>query len=206
MGGTYAAICRGLPGIAFSAANSEQRSYTWINKTTPSGHPDPAIINAQLAHTVVSQLINNTKAGEPLLPPGYGISANTPYITSLTNDSCVAPPFIQTRFTGGAFTDSAVYNATRGTFTYGNLLTSAVNTCINGNCALPGETDVVDDGCYSAVSVFTIDYDAPLGPKQRNIRVALEPVVTFKNPDRRTKEKRSLSDRELEESRPLRHE
>ena len=181
MGGTYAAIGRNLPGIAFSAANSEQRSYTWINSTTKSGYPDSATIQAQLAATFVSQLINSTKPGHPILPPGYGISVNTPYITSLTNDSCVDPPFIQTRFTGGAFTDSAIYNETTGLFKYGNLLTTALNRCINGNCALPGETDVVDDGCFSAVSVFTIDYDAPLGQDQASVRQKLTPLVMFQD-------------------------
>lgn len=73
LGGTYAAIGRNIPGIAFSAANSEQRSYTWINKTTPSGHPDPATIQAQLALDVVKALIKGATLGEPLLPLGYGI-------------------------------------------------------------------------------------------------------------------------------------
>lgn len=173
MGGTYAAIGRGLPGIAFSGTNSEQRSYTWINATTASGHPDPATIQAQLAFNLVEQLVKATKPGQPIMPPAYGIGVNTPYITSLTNDSCVDPPFIQTRLTGGAFTDEAVYNETTGLFTYGNLLTSALNRCINGNCALPGETTVVNSGCNSAVSVFTIDYDAPVGRDQAAIRAKL---------------------------------
>lgn len=73
MGGTYAAIGRNIPGIAFSGANSEQRSYTWINATTASGQPDPATIHAQLAFKVVQQLIDGTPSGQRLLPVGYGI-------------------------------------------------------------------------------------------------------------------------------------
>ena len=225
MGGTYAAIGRNLPGIAFSGANSEQRSYTWINSTTKSSYPDPATIQGQLAATLVSQIINSTKPGHPILPPGYGINVNTPYITSLTNDSCVDPPFIQTRFTGGAFTDSAVYNETTGLFKYGNLLTSSLNRCINGNCALPGETDVVDSGCASAVSMFTIDYDAPMGRDQGSIRQAMSPLVMYQDDgDKMTMKARNevegkscpdlyqsitlncVPARELEQSRPLRHE
>ncbi|OAL20175.1 hypothetical protein AYO22_09147 [Fonsecaea multimorphosa] len=110
-------------------------------------------------------------------------SVNTPVITSLTNDSCVNPPFIQTRLGGGATTDKAVYNATTGLFTYANLITDGNNVCINGNCALPGETPVVDNGCYGAVSVFSIDYDAPQGPAQHGIRAALQPLVAYENPD-----------------------
>jgi 5'-nucleotidase len=73
MGGTYAAVGRDLPSIAFSGGNNEQRSYTWINSTTSSGHPDPATIHAQLSFKLVKQLINGTPAGQPLLPIGYGV-------------------------------------------------------------------------------------------------------------------------------------
>lgn len=205
MGSTYAAVGRGIPGIAFSGGNSEQRSYQWINKTTPSGAPDPATILGALAVEVVEQLVKNTKKGHRLLPIGYGINVNNPVITSLTNKSCVAPPFVQTRLTGGAFTDSAVYNATSKTFTYGNSLGSGVNRCINGNCALPGETTVVGDGCYSSVSVFTVDYDAPIGSDQGGVRTALEPLVVYESPSKMARElKRSAQ--EIEERAPLRHE
>ena len=106
-------------------------------------------------------------------------SVNTPFITSFTNDSCVDPPFVQTRFGGGSFTDIAVYNETTGLFRYGNYLSEGVNRCINGDCSLPGETPIVDDGCAASVSVFTIDYDAPLGPDQGGVRTALSPLVHF---------------------------
>jgi len=114
-------------------------------------------------------------------------SVNTPFITSLINDSCISPPFIQTRLGGGGTTDKAVYNATSGIFTFANLITDAMNVCINGNCALPGETPVVDNGCYGAVSVFSIDYDAPLGRAQGMIRQALTPLVAYENPDAKMK-------------------
>lgn len=205
MGATYAAVGRGLPGIAFSGGNSEQRSYKWINATTPSGAPDPATILGQLAVDVVEQLVNNTKKGDRLLPVGYGMNVNNPVITSLTNTSCVAPPFVQTRFGGGAFTDSAVYNVTKGTFTYGNYVGAGVNRCINGNCALPGETAVVGDGCYSSVSVFTVDYDAPKGADQAGVREALTPLVAYQNPSRMAREVRR-SDADLAATAPLRHE
>jgi hypothetical protein len=57
-----------------------------------------------------------------------------------------------------------------------------VNRCINGNCALPGETSVVDEGCYASLSVFSVDYDAPLGKDQTDLRVTMEPLVAFKDP------------------------
>ncbi|OAG37210.1 hypothetical protein AYO21_08628 [Fonsecaea monophora] len=231
MGGTYAAVGRGYPAIAFSGGNSEQRAYTWINATTASGHPDPATIQGRLAADVVEQLVNGTKAGKRLMPVGYGLNVNTPLITSLINDSCVAPPFIQTRFSGGGFIDSAVFNATTGTFHYGDILGSGVNRCINGNCALPGETTIVDEGCFATVSVFSIDYDAPLGKDQTDLRVAMEPLVAFQDPSSKMAVRRAMTgtlaisprsvvskklrtlmfllhflDQELEERHPSRHE
>lgn len=185
MGGTYSAIGRGIPGIAFSGGNSEQRSYTWINKTTPSGSPDPATIQAMIAVNLVQQLVNNTKPGQPILPLGYGINVNSPVITSLTNNSCVNPPYIQTRMTGRAFTDSAVYDPSTGLFHYANYVGSGINRCINGDCSLPGETAVVGNGCFTAVSVFTVDYDAPTGSDQDSVRKGLSPLVGNQKPTSR---------------------
>ena len=54
-----------------------------------------------------------------------------------------------------------------------------INCCINGNCALPDETDVVDSGCFSAVSVFTVDYDVPAGADLAGVRERLLPLVAF---------------------------
>lgn len=123
--------------------------------------------------------MNNTRSGQRLLPIGYGISVNTPYITSLANDSCVNPPFIQSRLTGAADYDKAVFNATNGLFRYADVVSPGGNTCINGNCDLPGETEVLDDGCQSSVSVLTVDYDAPNGAAQNGIRSRLQPLVQY---------------------------
>ncbi|KAJ9624745.1 hypothetical protein H2204_010647 [Knufia peltigerae] len=208
MGGTYGAVGRNLPAISYSGGNSEQRAYTWINETTKSGQPDPATIHAQLAVSVVNALVNGTAPGKRLMPLGYGLNVNFPFITSLTNDSCVAPPLIQTRLNGGAFTDKAVYNATTGLFKYGNKVTAALNRCINGNCALPGETPVVNGGCYGSVSVFSIDYDAPVGHDQAALRAAMTSVVAFENPDSkmRVRVRNELTDEQLEALYPVRHE
>lgn len=79
--------------------------------------------------------------------------------------------------TGGAFSDQAVYNASSGLFTYGNNLAAGINTCINGDCSLPGETTVVGAGCQSSVSVFTVDYDAPSTKNTTKVMEALKPLV-----------------------------
>ncbi|KAM0801666.1 5'/3'-nucleotidase sure [Usnea florida] len=182
IGATYAAVERSLPAIAFSGGNGAQRSYKEINKTTPSGYPDPATIDAQLSVALVNQLAKNAKKS-PLLPLAYGLSVNYPEITSFKNADCIDPPFIQTRMTGGAEVDTAVLDPATGLFSYGSIVPAGANTCINGDCSLPGETTVVGSGCFSSVSVFTVDYDAP-SPGSKRVRKLLEPLVRYQNATR----------------------
>ena len=179
IGATYAAVERSLPAIAFSGGNGGQRSYKEINQTTPSGHPDPATIDAQLSVSLVDQLAEQGNKSQ-LLPFGYGLSVNYPEITSLKNADCVDPPFIQTRMTGGAEVDTAVYDPATGLFSYGSIFPAGVNACINGDCSLPGETTVVNSGCFSSVSVFTVDYDAP-NPGSGQVRKLFVPLVKYQN-------------------------
>lgn len=105
---------------------------------------------------------------------------NYPEITSLENADCIDPPFIQTRMTGGAEVDTAVLDPATGLFSYGSIVSAGANTCINGDCSLPGETTVVGSGCFSSVSVFTVDYDAP-NPGSKRVRKVLEPLVRYQN-------------------------
>ncbi|KKY18348.1 putative acid phosphatase precursor [Phaeomoniella chlamydospora] len=178
MGATYAAVNRDLPAISFSAGNSGQRGYTTVNSTN-----DPATVTAKLAVALVNQIAKNTKPGKRLLPHGYGLGVNIPYITSATNSSCVSPLFYQTRLTGSADVDIAVYNETSGLFTWENIVPpegEGANTCINGDCNLPGETEIVDGAsCRSSVSVFTIDYDAPSTSTTSKVMKSLQPLVSF---------------------------
>lgn len=204
-GAAYSAVTRNIPSIAFSAGNPEQRSYKEVNATTRSGFADPATIGAQLSIKIVDALANNTKPGERLLPLGYGLNVNWAVIDSLKNGTCVDPPFYQTRMTGGALTDIAVRNATTGLFRYGSILTEGLNQCINGDCTLPGETEVVDGGCYGAVSVFTVDYTAPQSLSDYRVRSKLEEVAAFADP-LGAKKRRLMSKRAIEETHPLRHE
>ncbi|TVY22227.1 Acid phosphatase [Lachnellula hyalina] len=175
LGATYTAVERGIPAIGISGGYSVQTPYYDVNTTTKAGLKDPATIMAQLSANLAQQLINSIAAqgGGPLLPLGYGINLNIPYITSFTNDSCVNPPFIQTRMTGGADVDYAAFNETTGLFSYQNLVEPGTNQCINGDCSL-----------LSAVSVFTVDYDAPIGGACKSgpdVRSWLAPLVQYAN-------------------------
>lgn len=188
VGATYGAVARNIPAIAFSGNNLIVNSYTEINTTTPAGLKDPATIYGELAANFAQQLINNTKKGEPLLPPGYGINVNLATITSYTNDSCIDPSFVNTRLTGGGQVYTALYNETTGLFGYNPIVTKGANVCINGDCSLPGETDLVNNGkCQSSVSIFTNDYDAPSAsghprhPRHpiHDVRAKLMPLVQY---------------------------
>ncbi|KFY10408.1 hypothetical protein V492_05036 [Pseudogymnoascus sp. VKM F-4246] len=160
LGAAYTAIERNIPAIAVSTGNNGQTPYFWVNETTPAGLPDPFTIAGRLTANLAQTLIDATK-GKRVLPLGYGINVNIPKISSYTDNSCINPPFIHTRLTGGAYVDEAVFNETTGLFTWANVDTQGVNQCINGDCSLPGETVLLADGCKSSVSVFTVDYDAP---------------------------------------------
>jgi 5'-nucleotidase len=108
---------------------------------------------------VVKEFIDNTD-GEQVLPLGYGVNVNIPDL-----DSDEMPPVVQTRLTGDANVDVAVYDEETKLFDWDNIfpVAAGVNACYNGDCQLPGETFVVGGGSVG-VSVFTIDYDAPSIP------------------------------------------
>ncbi|TAQ85386.1 hypothetical protein B7494_g6287 [Chlorociboria aeruginascens] len=181
IGATYTAVERGIPAIAYSGTNAVQTAYYSLNTTTKAGLKDPATITGELAANLAQQLITNAKGGR-ILPLGYGVTVNIPYITSFTDSSCVNPPFIQTRITGGADVDSASYNATSGLFSYENVVPAGANQCLNGDCSLPGETDILSKGCQSSVSIFTVDYDAPLQcHASPDLRPLLMPLVQYAN-------------------------
>ena len=89
------------------------------------------------------------------------MSVNVPLIASVTSNSRINPPFIHAHLTGGADIDSAAYNATTGSLP---VLMSPHQAQINASTAL---LLAMRDhhfvlGCQSSVSVFTVDYDAPL--------------------------------------------
>ena len=181
MGSTYAAVGRGLPGIAFSAANDTQRSYKTVDRNqTEDGYPaDIATINAELSVRLVDELAKSARPGQPLLPHGYGINVNYPDVSSDPGSRCVYPPFYQARLTGGAGTDKAAYNETSGLFSHSELVPpegTGVNACINGDCSLPGETELLGS-CATPVSIFTVDYDAPSRNTTTSVTRALEGLV-----------------------------
>jgi 5'-nucleotidase len=175
---TYSAIGRGIPAVAISAASyGPSRGYMKLEQNTASGFPDPATIIGNLTTQLVKQLVPSTK-GARILPQGYGISVNFPKITSFKDTSCLYPPFIRTRLSGGGATQKMIFDYRTGVF-HGEdaVMPSGINECINGNCTLPGESNVVKS-CQTSVSVFTINYDAPDNAATKSVDASLAGVVS----------------------------
>ncbi|KAF7796743.1 hypothetical protein EIP86_007926 [Pleurotus ostreatoroseus] len=170
IGATYAAVERGIPGIAISAGNGTHRSFT----TNTGKADDPANIAARLTVNFVEALAKgvDTKK-ERLLPLGLGLNLNMP--TFGPGNSCVDPPFILTRMTRGATIDKMSLNPKTGFPETTDINTPALNVVLSGDPILPDETDV-SAGCATSVSVFSIDYDAPTGDAQP-VQLQLLPLI-----------------------------
>lgn len=167
-GAAYAATERSIPAIAMSGSN-EKGSYKDVKNDT-----HPATLVAKASMKVVKQVIKSAPKGASLLPLGYGLSVNIP---PLMPDNA-NPKIVQTRMTGNAHVNTAVRNKTDGTFTWANIkpLSAGVNACNSGDCSLPGETYVVENGQIS-VSVYITDYTAPEGDYTDSIMKRLEPLT-----------------------------
>ncbi|KAK5662662.1 hypothetical protein OQA88_8578 [Cercophora sp. LCS_1] len=154
IGATIVAIERGIPAIALSSGNTERVPYNGVSVRSKVGLQDPATITAQLASTLIQSLIDKA-TGSAVLPKGYGITVNMPYITSSASDNCVNPPFVQTRMSaspGG----QVQYNAQTGLFT---VPSTPSDNAAAGQENLPTERDVVSSHCMSSVTVFSVQRD-----------------------------------------------
>lgn len=61
-----------------------------------------------------------------------------------------------------------------------SVASGGLNTAINGNPLLPGETDTVME-CHNSVSVFTVDWDAPSNVAA-HIQAHLSALVNERHP------------------------
>ena len=165
---SFAGTFRSIPAIAFAASN-QAISYKDIKNET-----NEATWAAELSVKVIKQVIDSAGKGGPLLPLGYGLSVNIPPLTQNNTN----PPITQTRLTGNAHVNEAVWDAKKGTFTWANIkpYAAGVNTCVNGDCSLPGETYVYENGGVS-VSVYATDYSAPTTENTNSIRQRIKPLT-----------------------------
>ncbi|KAF1733360.1 Acid phosphatase [Beauveria bassiana] len=167
-GAAYAATHRSIPAIALSGSNREVPYFDVKNGS------DPATLVAKVAVKVVDQVIRSSPKGGPLLPLGYGLSVNIPELKANGTE----PEIVRTRMTGNAQVNEAVWDPKKGIFTWANLkpYAAGVNACVHGDCSLPGETYVVENGGIS-ISIYTVDYDAPLSEYASSIMRRLAPLT-----------------------------
>ncbi|ODQ60130.1 hypothetical protein WICANDRAFT_78747 [Wickerhamomyces anomalus NRRL Y-366-8] len=163
IGATYNAIYRGHSAIAFSGSTSNNSFYKDSLNEDPN---DPANIYASKVVELTSKVFESQGENERALPLGVGLNVNFPKVTTLTKDnSCSNPPFVFSRLTGKDVAISALkFNETTGLFEYSSIKhgTDATATRYNGILSLPNENSVINTGCYTPVSAFSIDYTAPI--------------------------------------------
>lgn len=155
IGASIVAIERGIPAIALSTGNTEKVAYNEISTAFQPGLQDPATITARLASALIQSFIDKA-AGSPVLPKGYGVTVNMPYITSSTSDKCINPPFVLTRMSNSPG-DKAQYNTQTGLF---SIPPAPMNHGTTGQKNLPTERDVLASHCASSVTIFNVQHDA----------------------------------------------
>ncbi|CAO1623649.1 unnamed protein product [Parajaminaea phylloscopi] len=168
IGATYAAVERGVPAIAFSASN-KARGYQELNINDPNDESNLiAVASTNFVTDFASRGLHKRsytpqnqgrgKSDKRILPYAIGLNVN---YSPLNASSCPKPEWVHTRLTGGALTDKLIVGP-NGLPNYVDFSPKdGLNTCINGDCSLPGETSVVAKGCKASVSIYSTDYDAP---------------------------------------------
>ncbi|KAJ1038512.1 hypothetical protein NDA10_004789 [Ustilago hordei] len=159
IGASYFSVERNVPSIAFSAS-SDVRNYDTLNFSNPDDESIKLGTYSANFVTTVSDEAKKSNSSARILPLGIGLTVNYPEIAPTGN--CSNLTWVHTRLTGKAVVDRFVVNATTGLPTYANYVSDGVNACISGDCSLPGETDVVENGqCQASASIYSVDYDAP---------------------------------------------
>ncbi|ODV77519.1 putative acid phosphatase, precursor [Suhomyces tanzawaensis NRRL Y-17324] len=159
IGGTVAAVYRGLPAVGFSGSNGNNTLYS--DFLDLSDELEPSTIYANKVVEFVDELFKAQGNNDRALPLGVGLNVNMPDV-GYRNESCTNPKWTSTRLTGhNAYAPDLLYDADKQIFSYHTSTLDALTVCANGDCTLPSETDIVEHTkCQSSVSVFNIDYDA----------------------------------------------
>lgn len=170
IGAANFAIDRGYPAIAFSAQYDNHSYYKdgWLpNKDNKQYYSN---IYADKVVELVATLEQSAGENPQLLPLGVGLNVNFPYVgdvaESTYNMTCTNPEYVFTRMSPAGIAWSCFFNETTGAFDWLDLTPNdlqGANMPYNGDLTLPGETVISGpQTCKSSISVFTVDYDAPL--------------------------------------------
>lgn len=158
IGSIYNAVYQGYPAIAISGSNGNNSFFKDGLNDDPI---NPANINANKSVEIVNQILQAQGENQRALPLGVGLNVNIPKVGSQSDDECTNPNFVYTRLAGiDADVAYVYYNETTGLVSSKYRYTDALTVCNSGDCTLPSESLVVDDGCSITISTFQIDYDA----------------------------------------------
>lgn len=163
VGAAVASVFRGVPGMALSGANLNHSFYQDSLDEDPL---NPSIVYAKKTAQLLESMFEKQGENPSLLPLGVGMNVNFPKAGyESENEACVDPEWTWTRLTGQSTPGFSVnFNETSGEFALGyGQSYKPLTVCYNGDCSLTSESYVTTEfGCSSAISVFTIDWDAPL--------------------------------------------
>lgn len=160
IGASYFGVERNVPSIAFSAS-TDVRNYPSLNLSDPDDESIKIATYSSNFVTTISDEAKKSNSSARILPLGIGLTVNYPRIAPTGN--CTNLTWTHTRLTGKAVIDRFVINGTTGLPTYANYVSEGVNACLAGDCSLPGETDVIENGnCQATASIYSVDYDAPI--------------------------------------------
>jgi 5'-nucleotidase len=178
MGSTYVAIQRGIPAMAFWSGNSPPMPYSWVNASTKVGLQDPATVTARLASSLVQSFIDKA-AGSRVLPRGYGVAVNLPYITSYTSEECTNPPFVLASQPEDDTVVKAAYNTKTGLFTQ----VLGLDGDQPDSFGFVGQRTAVSPTCLSSVIIFAVNYDAARTRECFSVpnATAIIPVIVHSN-------------------------
>ncbi|SNX87881.1 related to Acid phosphatase precursor [Melanopsichium pennsylvanicum] len=178
IGASYFGVERSVPAIAFSAS-TDVRNYPSLNLSDPDDESIKIATYSSNFVTTISDEARTSNSSARILPLGIGLSINFPKIVPTGN--CTNLTFVHTRLTGKALIDRFVVNGTTGLPTYQDDASDGINACNSGDCSLPGETDVVNNGnCQASASIYSVDYDAPINATQ-NVISALTTGISSLN-------------------------
>lgn len=162
IGAAYTAVYRGIPAVAFSGSTTNNSFYK--DSLDLDDPKEPATIYGNLIVDFVNQLFSSQGGNDRTLPLGVGLNVNIPKV-GYQDESCTAPKWVFSRLTGvPAAGADLLYNETSNSFAWNeNGKFPGLAVCNNGDCSLPSEPTVTDEHCLTAVSVFSVDFDANLG-------------------------------------------
>lgn len=157
---TYTSVYRGVPAIAFSGSNGNNSFFADF-----VGQEDDEKLAANIYAKKVTQLVDALFEGAgddyELLPVTTGLNVNFPPVGA-DNESCTDPSWVFTRLSGReSYAANLKLNETSGLFTWVNGYFEPVTEKIFGIKTLQSEAEIIaDNNCQTAVSPFSIDYDA----------------------------------------------